>query len=66
MLFSKILNVKKNIYIYILVIHFQKAEEENEKSAESETPTDKGNVEGVPSLKNGIACCGPLSYCQFF
>ena len=56
----------KTIYIYILVIHFRKAEEENEKSAESETPTDKGNVEGVPSLKNGIACCGPLSYCQFF
>ena len=44
----------------ILVIHFRKAEEGNENSAESETPTDKGNVEGVPSLKNGIACCGPL------
>lgn len=53
-------------YIYILVIHFQKADEGNENSAESETPTDKGNIEGVPSLKNGIACCGPLSYCQFF
>lgn len=38
MLFSKILNVKKYIYIYILVIHFQKADEGDENSAESETP----------------------------